>query len=96
MVEIKVDKEGATCSAKGKGIEILIDSTVAVFKMCQMLKQIGGDEMVDVFTKSLNPMFNMGLHKLFASAVGGETECVQINPAELLRQMYEEGDSDAE
>lgn len=96
MVEIKVDKEGATCSAKGKAIEILTDSTVAVFKMCGMMKQIGGDELVDIFTKSLNDMFRIGLHKLFASAVGGDTECVQINPAELLRQMHEEGDSDAE
>lgn len=96
MVEIKVDKEVATCSAKGKGIENLTESTIAVVKMCGMMKQIGGDIMVDIFTKSLNDMFRTGVHKSFASAVGGDTECVQVNPAELLRQMHEEGDNDAQ
>jgi hypothetical protein len=95
MIEIKVDKDGAICSANGKAIEILTDCTMGVFKMCQMLKQIGGDELIDVFTKALNDLFRMGAHKLFANTCEGETECVQFNPAELLRQMREEGDNDA-
>lgn len=96
MIEIKVDKDGASCEAKGKGIDILAESTMAVFKMCQIMKQIGGDEMVDIFTKSVNDLFNMGLHHLFIAAYNGDTTCVQVNPDELLRQMQEEGDSDAQ
>lgn len=96
MIEIKVDKDGAHCEAKGKGIDILTESTMGVFKMCQMMKQIGGDELVDVFTKSLNDLFKMGLHHLFIAAFKGDTTCVQVNPTELLRQMQEEGDNDAQ
>lgn len=95
MIEIKVDKDGAYCEAKGKGIDILTESTMAVFKMCQMMKQIGGDELVDVFTKSLNDFFKMGLHHLYIANTEGDTTCVQINPTELLRQMQEEGGNDA-
>ena len=96
MIEVKIDKDVATCHAKGKGIEILTESTMAVFKMCQMMRQIGGDEMVDIFTKGLTDMFGMEFHKLFVSANIGDTECVQIDPIELFRQLKEEGDKDAE
>lgn len=96
MIEIKVDKDGASCEAKGTGIEILTESTIGVFKMCKMMKQMGGDELVDVFTKSLNNSFKMGLHHLYTAISEGDTTCVQINPADLLRQLQEEGDNDAE
>lgn len=96
MIEIKVDKDGASCEAKGTGIEILTESTIGVFMMCKMMEQMGGDELVDVFTKSLNNSFKMGLPLLYTAISEGDTTYVQINPADLLRQLQEEGDNDAE
>lgn len=96
MIEIKVDKDAVSCEAKGKCIEILTESTLGVLKMCQIMEQIGGDELVDIFTESLNDLFKSGLHHLLISALKGDTTYVQVNPAELLRQLQEEGDNDAE